>query len=311
MNLTQISALTEEAAREKLEGIRWANGVVCPHCGRVGGHTKLQGKKHRPGVWKCNNGCAKQFSVTVGTVMEGSHLPIRTWLMAFAILCSSKKGVSALQLQRQLGLGSYRTAWHLCHRIRFAMSQNPLKGLLEGTVMVDESYVGGNPKNFSNKKKREHTKTGRGTDKAPIVALVERGGRVRSWPIANITAKTLQDAIRDNVAPSASIQTDQLISYRGIGKHFVGGHETVNHARFEYARGSVSTNEVESYFALLKRGITGSFHSVSKTHLHRYCDEFSFRWNERKVSDAERTVKVISLIEGARLMYKQPIRNRA
>jgi transposase-like protein len=119
MNLTQISALTEEAAREKLESIRWANGVVCPHCGRVDGHTKLQGKKHRPGVWKCNNGCAKQFSVTVGTVMEGSHLPIRTWLMAFAILCSSKKGVSALQLQRQLGLGSYRTAWHLCHRIRY------------------------------------------------------------------------------------------------------------------------------------------------------------------------------------------------
>jgi transposase-like protein len=311
MNLIQISALTEETAREKLESIRWANGVVCPHCGCVDGHTKLAGKKHRPGVWKCNVGCAKQFSVTVGTVMEGSHLPIRTWLMAFAILCSSKKGVSALQLQRQLGLGSYRTAWHLCHRIRFAMSQNPLKGLLEGVVMVDESYIGGNPKNFSNKKKRKYTKSGRGTDKQPIVALVERGGRVRSWPIANITAKTLQDAIRDNVNPSAAIQTDQLVSYRGVGKHFAGGHETVNHARFEYARGSISTNEVESYFALLKRGITGSFHSVSKTHLHRYCDEFSFRWNERKVSDAERTVKVIGLIEGGRLMYKEPVRKRA
>jgi transposase-like protein len=311
MNLSQISKLTQEAAREKLESIRWSNGVVCPHCGRVDGHTKLKGKAHRAGVWKCNDGCAKQFSTTVGTVMEGSHLPIRTWLMAFAILCSSKKGVSALQLQRQLGLDSYRSAWHLCHRIRFAMSQNPLKGLLEGTVMVDESYVGGNPKNFSNKKKREYTKSGRGTDKQPIVALVERGGRVRSWPIANITAKTLQGAIRDNVAPSAGIQTGQLTSYKGVGKWFEGGHETVNHARFEYARGSVSTNEVESYFALLKRGITGSFHSVSKTHLHRYCDEFSFRWNERKVTDGERTVKAISLIQGARLMYKEPIRRRA
>jgi transposase-like protein len=195
MNLIQISALTEEAAREKLESIRWANGVVCPHCGSVDGHSKLKGKAHRAGVWKCNAGCAKQFSVTVGTVMEGSHLPVRTWLMAFAILCSSKKGVSALQLQRQLGLGSYRTAWHLCHRIRFAMSQNPLKGLLDGVVMVDESYIGGTPKNFSNAKKRELAKTkgktGRGTDKQPIVALVERGGRVRSWPIANVTAKTL------------------------------------------------------------------------------------------------------------------------
>jgi len=305
MNLSQISALTEDEAREKLESIRWANGVVCPHCGRVDGHTKLQGKKHRPGVWKCNNGCAQQFSVTIGTVMEGSHLPIRTWLMAFAILCSSKKGVSALQLQRQLGLGSYRSAWHLCHRIRFAMSKNPLKGLLEGTVMVDETYVGGEPKN-KHGHGRTKAKGGRGTDKQPVVALVERGGRVRSWPIANITARTLQDAIRDNVHPSAGIQTDQLMSYKGVGKHFAGGHETINHAKFEYVRGEVSTNEVESYFALLKRGITGSFHSVSKTHLHRYCDEFSFRWNERKVTDSERTFKAVSLIEGKRLMYKEP-----
>ena len=202
MNLSQVSKLTEDQAREKLEAIRWANGVVCPHCGRVDGHTKLKGKKHRPGVWKCNNGCGKQFSVTVGTVMEGSHLPIRTWLMAFAILCSSKKGVSALQLQRQLGLGSYRSAWHLCHRIRFAMSKNPLKGLLEGTVMVDETYVGGNPKNKHGHQRRK-AKGGRGTEKQPVVALVERGGRVRSWPIANITAKTLQGAIRDNVDPKA------------------------------------------------------------------------------------------------------------
>jgi hypothetical protein len=143
------------------------------------------------------------------------------------------------------------------------------------------------------------------------VALVERGGRVRSWPIANITAKTLQDAIRDNVDQSAGIQTDQLVSYKGVGKYFAGGHETINHAKFEYVRGEVSTNEVESYFALLKRGITGSFHSVSKTHLHRYCDEFSFRWNERKVTDSERTFKAVSLIEGKRLMYKEPIRSRA
>jgi transposase-like protein len=305
MNLSQISKLTEEEAREKLESIRWANGVVCPHCGRVDGHTKLKGKAHRVGVWKCNDGCAKQFSVTVGTVMEGSHLPIRTWLMAFSIVCSSKKGVSALQLQRQLGLGSYRTAWHLCHRIRFAMSQNPLKGLLEGVVMVDESYIGGNPRN---KHKRGKGPTGRGTDKQPVIALVERGGRVRSWPIANITAATLQGAIRDNVAPSAAIQTDQLMSYKGVGQWFVGGHETVNHAKFEYARGDVSTNEVESYWALLKRGITGSFHSVSKTHLHRYCDEFSFRWNERKVTDGERTLKAIVLSAGPRLMYKEPAR---
>src|ERR1700733_4603935 len=246
MNLSQVSKLTEEEAREKLEAIRWAGGVVCAHCGRVDGHTKLQGKKHRPGVWKCNSGCAKQFTATVGTVMEGSHLPIRTWLMAFAILCSAKKGVSALKLQRQLGLGSYRSAWHRCHRIRFAMSKNPLKGLLEGTVMVDETHVGGKPRIRYGKKGPK----GPTVKKVACVALVERGGRVRSWPIADVTAKTLQGAIRDHVAPSAAIQTDQLMSYRGVGKWFAGGHETVNHAKFEYARGDVSTNEAESYFAL-------------------------------------------------------------
>lgn len=305
MNLSDLSKLTEEQARETLERIVWPNGVVCPHCGRVAGHTKLKGKKHRAGVWKCNNGCGDQFSVTVGTIMEGSHLPIRIWLMAFSILCSAKKGVSALQLQRQLGLGSYRTAWHLCHRIRYAMSQNPLKGLLEGTVMVDETYVGGNPRN---KHKRGQGPTGRGTEKQPVVALVERGGRVRAWPIANITAKTLHGAIRDNVNPKAAIQTDELRSYKGVGKWFEGGHQTVNHSKLEYARGNISTNEAESYFALLKRGITGSFHSVSKQHLHRYCAEFSYRWNERKVSDAVRTAKALGLIRGARLMYKDPIR---
>ena len=264
MNLSEMSKLTEDQARESWNG-SLGRGVVCPHCGRIDGHTKLKGKKHRAGVWKCNNGCGEQFSVTVGTMMEGSHLPIRTWLMAFSIMCSAKKGVSALQLQRQLGLGSYRTAWHLCHRVRWAMSQNPLKGLLEGIVMVDESYVGGEPGSQQPKAPRIQQKQNWPWHrKQPVVALVERGGRVRSWPIANITAQTLQDAIRDNVVPSAAIQTDQLMSYKGIGKHFAGGHETVNHAKKEYVRGEVSTNEVESYFALLKRGITGSFHSVVK-----------------------------------------------
>ena len=307
MNLSTLSKMTEDEARETLERIRWPNGPVCPHCGCTEGHTKLAGKKHRTGVWKCNGGCAQQFSVTVGTVMEGSHLPIRTWLMAFSILCSAKKGVSALQLQRQLGLGSYRTAWHLCHRIRFAMGRNPLKGALEGVVMVDETHVGGKPR-FVHGKPRKRGPTGK---KAIVVALVERGGRVKSWPIADVTAKTLQGTIRDHVSPQAAIQTDELISYRGIGQWFEGSHETVNHKRKEYVRGDVSTNEAESYFALLKRGITGSFHSVSKKHLHRYCDEFSYRWNERKTTDGERTTKALQLVGGKRLMYKDPIRLRS
>ena len=163
MNLSEISKLSEDKARELLETIRWPNGPVCPHCGVVEGHTKLQGKAHRVGLYKCN-ACGGQFSVTVGTVMEQSHIPIRTWMMAFAILCSSKKGVSALQLQRQLGLGSYRSAWHMAHRIRHAMKSEPLAGMLKGAVEVDETYVGGKPRNVG-KRAKGTSHVGRGTKK--------------------------------------------------------------------------------------------------------------------------------------------------
>src|SRR3990167_11363330 len=142
MNLSEVSALTETEARDVLESIRWPHGPVCPHCGSVES-TKLQGKAHRAGLYKCA-GCGEQFTATIGTIMEDSHLPVRIWLMAFAIMCSSKKGVSALQLQRQLGLGSYRSAWHLAHRIRHAMAEGPLAGMLGGsgeTVQLDETYV--------------------------------------------------------------------------------------------------------------------------------------------------------------------------
>lgn len=296
MNLSAVSALTETEARETLESIRWPLGVVCPHCGSVEA-TKLQGKAHRAGVWKCK-GCEEQFTATVGTVMEDSHLPIRTWLMAFAIMCSSKKGVSALQLQRQLDLGSYRSAWHLAHRIRHAMSQEPLAGLLRGTVMVDETYVGGKPRKGTGK----HTR-GRGTSKVPVVALVERSGRAYARTLAGVDASNLKEAIRENVDRRAAIVTDELSSYAGIGGEFEGGHKTVNHSADEFVRDGASTNEVESYFALLKRGIMGSFHHVSKEHLDRYCDEFSFRWNHRKVGDGARTIAAIKGGEGKRLMY--------
>lgn len=300
MNLADVSTLTEEEARRTLERIRWPSGPVCPHCGSVEA-TKLEGKAHRAGLYKCR-GCEGQFTATVGTIMEDSHLPIRTWLLAFSIMCSSKKGVSALQLQRQLGLGSYRSAWHLAHRIRHAMGKEPLAGLLRGTVEVDETYVGGKPRKGTGRHK-----SGRGTAKVPVMALVERNGRVRAHTIAGVDGKTLKDAIREQVHGTATIMTDELTSYSGIGDHFEGGHHTVNHSKDEYRRGEAGTNEVEAYFALLKRGIMGSFHHVSKKHLDRYCDEFSFRWNYRKVSDGLRTVEAIKSGEGRRLMYKDPV----
>lgn len=302
LNLTDVSKLTEDQARETFEHIRWPNGPVCPHCGSVEA-TKLQGKAHRVGLYKCQ-GCDAQFTATINTILEDSHLPIRTWLMAFAILCSSKKGVSSLQLQRQLGLGSYRSAWHMAHRIRHAMSKEPLAGLLKGTVEVDETYVGGKPRKQHGQPK---AKRGRGTKKVPVVALVERGGRVRAHKIERVNAKTLKSAIRENVDHSSTIMTDEWGAYRGIGKEFDGGHHVVNHSKGEYRRDDASTNEAEAFFALLKRGIVGSFHHVSKQHLDRYCDEFSFRWNHRKTTDGERTIEAIKGAEGKRLMYRDPI----
>jgi transposase-like protein len=305
MNLSTISALSEEQARDYFEHIRWPNGPVCPRCGSVES-TKLQGKAHRVGLYRCQ-GCEDQFTSTIGTILEDSHLPIRTWLMAFAILCSAKKGISALQLQRQLGIGSYRSAWHLCHRIRHAMGKEPMKGLLLGAgggdVAVDETYVGGKPRKFTGR----HIQ-GRGTAKTPVVALIERGGGARAQVVEDVTARTLKKAIRDNVDKSARIMTDQLRSYSGIGKEFEGGHVTVDHSKGEYARDGLGTNEAEAYFALLKRGLIGSFHHVSKKHLQKYVDEFSYRWDRRKMSDGERTNDAIKSSEGKRLMLKAPIK---
>jgi transposase-like protein len=256
--------------------------------------------KTRDGLIQCNN-CREQFTVTVGTVMQGSHITLRQWIQAFYSMCSHKKGVSALQLQRNLGLGSYKSAWHLAHRIRLAMSQDPLASKLKGTVEVDETYVGGKPRKGSG----EINKRGRGTKKAPVLLLVERDGKSVSYPVTDVSGKTLKSAIKETVDMQSTIITDEWKSYRGIGKSFKGGHKFVNHGQGEYSNGEANTNTSESYFALLKRGIMGTFHHVSKLHLFRYCDEFSFRWNNRKVTDGERTENAIKGFVGKQLIYKK------
>lgn len=303
--LVEVSKFSEDEAREYLERVLWPNGPVCPHCGSVDNAAKLEGKAHRPGLYKCR-GCRKQFTVTVNTIFHRSHIPLRTWIMAFAILCSAKKGVSALQLQRQLGLGSYQSAWHMAHRIRHAMAKEPLKGMLAGQMEVDETYVGGKPRKLNGEK----AKPGRGTKKTPVVALVERDGNVRSMPVERVNAKTLKGAIRENVDRDSMILTDEWAAYKGIDKEFKHGHFTVNHGEGEYARDGAHVNTAESYFALLKRGVYGSFHHVSKHHLHRYCDEFSFRWNRRKAADADRTEDALRMSQGRRLAYKRPVRSK-
>ncbi|MFZ0053114.1 MAG: IS1595 family transposase [Desulfobaccales bacterium] len=305
MNLSEIGKLTEEEVREHMEKTLWPNGPVCPHCGHQGAWT-LNGDSYRKGLYKCK-ACKEPFTVTIGTIMEDSHLPIRKWLMAFSLMCASKKGISALQLQRQLGLGSYQTAWHLCHRIRLAMNEDRTLKPLSGIVEVDEAYIGGKPRGGIDPKTgnpRPYSKRGRGTSKTPVLALVERNGKAVSMPMERLSAEKLKGAIKEVVNKDSRIMTDEWHVYREIDDDFSGGHQTVNHSRKEFARGDVSTNTVESYFALLKRGIHGAFHHVSKLHLHRYCDEFSFRWNYRKVTDGERTIEAIKGSDGKRLMYK-------
>lgn len=297
MNLIEIAALTEDQAREYLEATRWPEGAVCAHCDSKNVH-KLEGDSTRPGLYKCR-ACRKQFSVMVNTIMHRSHLSCRQWMIAYHLVCSSKKGFSAHQLGRVLGI-TYKSAWHLAHRIRHAMQEQPLKGLLSGTIEVDETYIGGKPR------KKGVSKRGRGTKKAPVVVLVERDGKARSMPVERVTSKELKGAIREIVDRESTINTDELNVYKGIGKDFKGGHKTVNHGLGEYSRDDVHINTAESYFALLKRGVNGTFHHVSKHHLHRYCDEFAFRWNSRKVDDGQRVRLLVKEIGGKRLTYKQP-----
>jgi transposase-like protein len=305
MSAIDVGRLTEDEARGILEAIRWPDGPKCPHCNTHMVTRLSDSSKYRDGLFQCN-GCRGQFSVILGTVMQGSHITLRQWVQAFYSMCSHKKGVSALQLQRNLGLRSYQSAWFLAHRIRLAMKADPLASKLNGIVEVDEVYIGGKPR----KGKRDQSgdlivnKRGRGTKKVPVVALVERDGRIKTQVMEHVNAKNLKTAIREGVDKTAAVMTDESNLYDGIGKEFEGGHETVNHSQGEYAREDVNTNTAESFFALLKRGVHGTFHHISKTHLHRYCDEFSFRWDERKVTDGERTVEAIRGAEGKRLTYK-------
>jgi len=288
--------MTNEEARALLEALRWPNGPICVNCGseRV---TALNGKSCRPGLKKCKD-CRKQFTVTVGTIFESSHIQLSDWMFAFNAMCASKKGISALQLQRMLELGSYESAWFMCHRIRHAMQTTG--GFLKGEVEVDETYVGGKPRPNGTK----HT-GGRGTKKTPVVALVERNGNVKTQVVANVTGKTLKDAIRENVSKESTIITDEFWSYQGIGKDFDGGHKTVQHKMGIYGMpDGTNTNTAESYFALIKRGVYGNFHHVSKKHLFRYCAEFEFRWNHRKSDDLFRTLEALKQTSGKKLMYK-------
>jgi transposase-like protein len=236
-------------------------------------------------------------------VFEGSHIPVAKWLMAIHLMSASKKGMSAHQLHRMLGI-TYRAAWFMNHRLRYAMATGQgIFAKLTGTVEMDETYVGARRVRGS-----KRGRPGPDSHKAPVVALVQRGGRVRMFPVERVTGETLRASLKAHVEPTATLMTDELPAYRKPGRE-LAKHETVNHQAGEYVRGEAHVNTAEGVFSLLKRGINGSFHHVSKGHLHRYCDEFEFRWNNRAalgVNDSDRAANLVLGAEGKRLTYKMP-----
>ena len=305
VNLTDPIFNDEEAARKYFEGIRWPHGPVCPHCGVVNEATELKGKSTRPGLYKCRP-CGKQFTATVGTAYERSHIPLHKWLLATRLLCSSKKGMSAHQLWRMLGFGSYKTAWFMAHRIREGMrddSHLPEGGLggANKAVEADETWIGGKARNRAH---REPAK------KKAVLSVIERDGRAKSFHVANVTAESVRPLIVTNVNRASVLMTDESVVYPRLGKEFAG-HYTVNHSAHEYARlaGFVGINASENFFSIVKRGITGVYHSVSEAHLHRYLAEFDFRYNNRSglgCEDTERARRAVAGIAGRRLTYNQP-----
>jgi transposase-like protein len=289
----------DDKAREALEAIRWPDGPFCPHCGNSNQEkiAKGEGKAHRPGLYYCAE-CNGQFTVTVGTVMERSKIPLSKWLLAMHLMGASKKGMSALQMQRMLGV-TYKTAWFLCHRIREAMkvaTPTPMGG--EGRIIeADETEIGGKAKN---------RRYGPVPKKATVLALVERGGGARSAHVASVSPKSLRPTIVKAASRKSRLMTDDAKWYVRIGEEFAG-HESTEHAKGEYVRGDAHTNTVEGFFSILKRGIIGTYHHVSETHLDRYLAEFDFRYSNRAklgVNDGERAALIAKGIEGKRLTYR-------
>ena len=304
--LSQKHLQDEEAAYVFVEAHLWPNGPVCPHCYEDTRISKMQGKATRYGLYKCYS-CRKQFRVTVKTIFEKSHVALHLWLQAFYLIAGSKKGISANQLHRTLGL-TLKTAWFVGHRIREAMRVGSLAPPIGGAgkiVEVDETFIG-------SKEGMAKRRGGSYQSKQIALSLVERGGRVRSFHIDRANSQNIEPIVMENVAHETAIMTDSALLYQNIGRTF-SRHESVNHKAEEWVRGDAHTNTVESYFSVFKRGMKGTYQHCSEKHLHRYLAEFDFRHNNRKalgIEDEERATKMLRAVKGKRLTYR-PTRPRA
>jgi transposase-like protein len=316
---------TEEAARALVEGIRWPTGPICGHCGE----TERRYATKRPGRWRCGNPeCRKDFSVTTGMVMESSHIKLHIWLQAFHLAAASKKGFSAHQLHRELGI-TYKSAWFLHHRIMESMREGgldlpPMSGP-ESIVETDETYFGpvknpsmtradGQLYNYGRRRRYAKGKYAGPANKRAIVTLVERGGKVRSFHVLRADKATVKKIIADNIAHEARLHTDESGLYKAKDIH-LGGHDAVNHSKKEYVRYengvAIHTNSAEGYFSIFKRGMKGVYQHCSEKHLHlhRYLAEFDFRYNRRAAlgyTDEMRTIEAVQGAVGKRLQYQKP-----
>jgi transposase-like protein len=301
----------DEAARALIESIRWPSGAFCPACGSLEPY-----KTKKAGVWRCKAaGCRRDFTVTTGTVMESSHVALHKWMCAFYLLSSSKKGFSAHQLHRALGV-TYKTAWFLHHRVMEAMRQGgldlPPMGGAGKVVEADETYFGNVEERVPSprRKDRPYTKSGKSGvgGKRAVVSLVERGGKVRSFHVPRADQATVAKIVTDNIHHESRLHTDESRLYPKAGEGFAA-HETVNHSRKEYARGDVNTNSAEGYFSIFKRGMKGVYQHCAEKHLHRYLAEYDFRYNHRSAlgyGDEARTMEAVKGSIGKRLTYQQP-----
>jgi transposase-like protein len=290
----------EQQAYDLVESILWPDGPVCPHCGSVERISKMKGKSTRIGAYKCY-ACRSKFTVKIGTILEDSHIPMRSWLQGIYLLASSKKGFSSNQLHRTLGI-SLKSAWFMSHRIREAMRTGSFSRPMgsaggSGVVEVDETFIG--------QKKGVPKRPGVG-HKHAVLSLIERGGEVRSVHVENTKTATVVPIVNVNVAREARVMTDAALQYEGKLGHFAE-HATVNHSAEEYVRGDIHTNTAESYFSIFKRGMRGTYQHCGERHLHRYLAEFDFRHNTRValgVNDTERAEKLLCGVKGKRLTYR-------